>query len=452
MTDYKTEDLVQWDREHIVHGRYPVGGNCGLVTDRASGIYFYDTDGKKYIDGSSQLISVNLGYGNHEIIDAVNREMNKLQYAMLFHGFSNTAIIECARMLSKVVPPGLDHFCFTSSGSEAIDSAIKISRYYWHAEGSPKFKIISLYDGYHGVTRDALSASASARGAMERGLGAGQPGFIHVPPYYCYRCMLGLEYPGCDIRCARLVEDIILKEGADLVSAFLAEPEMGVGGMVAPPPEYWPLVRDICTRHNVLMIDDEVMAGFCRTGKMFTIEHWGVKPDIMTMAKGITSSYLPLGAVAFSSQIWNGIKGMPIVSHTYAGHPVAAAAATKTIEIYLRDKIADYVRDIGAYALARMKKEFEQLSCVAEVSGMGLMMGIEIVADKATKKLFDPKVGVMQKIQDRAKAKGLWVRVAGFQGSLSDRVCFCPPLIITKKEIDESLDILYSVLAEIKPE
>jgi len=444
-----TKNLVDWDREHIVHGRYPIGGNAGLVTERAEGVYFYDTDGKRYLDASSQLISVNLGYGNAEVIDAIKKQAEKLQYGMLFYGFSNTPIVECGKALSKVVPPGLDHFAFTAGGSEAVDSAIKISRYYWHARGLPKFKIISLYDAYHGVTRDALSATASARGSMERGLGAGQAGFIHVPPYYCYRCMLGLDYPSCGIRCAHILEDVILKEGAEFVSAFLAEGEMGVGGMVAPPPEYWPIVRDICTRHGVLMIDDEVMSGFCRTGKMFAIDHWGVKPDIMTMAKGITSSYIPFGAVAFTADIWNTIKGVSIVSHTYAGHPIGAAAATRTIEVYLRDRIAERTLEMGEYALSRFKKF--KLPWVGEANGLGLMLGIEIVADRATKKPFDPRLGIMQKIQDMAKAKGLWIRVATLQGTLSDRVCFCPPLIITKKELDWAIDTLYDVLSEIKP-
>ncbi len=451
MKSPRTEELLRWDREHIVHGRWPVGENIGLVTERSQGIRFQDTEGKWYIDGASQLLCVNLGYGQQEIIDAIQGELERTQYGMLFHGFSNVASIECGRKLGELLPPGLDHFSFTTGGSESIDSAIKLARLYWHSKGSHKHKIISLYDSYHGITSAALTATGSGKGAYERGLGPRMAGFVHIPSYYCYRCSLGQEYPGCDIRCARLLAEVIEKEGPDQVAAFLAEPVLGVGGMIAPVPEYWPMISEICREYDALLVTDEVMTGFGRTGKMFAAEHWDLTPDITVMAKGITSAYMPFGAVAFSGSIWEAIKGRNFVSHTYAGHPVCAAAAVKAMEIYQRDGIAENAAAVGKYALERLQTEFEPLPCVGGANGLGLMLGIEIVADKSTRKTFDPNLGTMQGIQDRALEQGLFVRVAGIGGTPSDRLAFAPPLTITPQEVDQALDILYPIIAELRP-
>ena len=449
MSSKRTEQLLDWDREHIVHGRWTIGENNGIVFEKSHGIYLQDTEGKEYIDGASQLICVNLGYGQREIIDAAYEEMQKLQYGTLFHGFANVAIIECGQKLGELLPPGLDHFSFTTGGSESIDSALKLARLYWHAKGSNKFKIVSLYDSYHGITSGAMSATGSGKGAYDRGLGSMMPGFIHIPSYYCYRCTYNLEYPSCNIQCARFLAEVIEKEGPDTVAAFIAEPEMGVAGMVAPPPEYWPILREICTKYEVLLIDDEVMAGFGRTGKMFAIEHWGVKPDVVTMAKGITSAYLPFGAVAFSDEIWQTLQGKSFVAYTYSGHPVCAAAAIKTMEIYVRDKVVENAATVGKYAMERLKRDFEPLPCVGGINGLGLMLGIEIVEDKTTKKLFDPKLNVMQSIYNQALEKGLFIRVTTIGGTPSDRILFAPPLVITTEEVDKALDILYPIVASL---
>jgi len=452
MVSRTTEELLKWDREHIVHSRWPIGGNNGIVMDKSHGIYFQDTEGKEYIDGASQLLCVNLGYGQTEIIDAILAEMQKLQYGMLFHGFSNVASIRCGQKLSELVPQGLDHFSFTTGGSESIDVALRLARLYWHTRGRHKYKIIGLYDSYHGVAGGGLAVTGVGRGFYERGVTPLMPGFIHIPSYYCYRCMFGLEYPNCNIQCARFLAEVIEKEGADNIAGFIAEPEMGVAGMVAPPPEYWPMIRKICTKYEVLLIADEVMTGFGRTGKMFAMEHWRVKPDIMTIAKGITSAYIPFGAVAFSSNIWETLKGTNFVSYTYAGHPVCAAAAVTTMEIYIRDRVIENAARVGKYALERLRQDFEPLPCVGGVNGLGLMLGIEIVADKATRKPFDPKLDVMQKLQDQALEKGLFLRMAGIRGTPSDRIVFAPPLIVTTEEVDKALDILYPLVANLKPE
>jgi putrescine---pyruvate transaminase len=447
-----TDQLLNWDQEHLVHSRCIIGQNNGIIMNNSHGIYFQDTEGKEYIDGASQLLCVNLGYGNREIIDATLEEMQKLSYGMLFHGFSNTPIIECAQKLSVLVPSGLDHYNFTTGGSESIDIALRLARLYWHTRGKTKYKIISLYDSYHGVAFGGLNASGSGRGAYERGMTPLMQGFIHIPSYYCYRCSFGLGYPDCKMRCANYLSEVIEKEGADSIAAFIAEPELGVGGMIAPPPEYWPMVRDICNKYDILLIVDEVMTGFCRTGKMFASEHWGLRPDIMAMAKGLTSAYLPFGAVAFSQEIWDTLKGKNFVSYTYSGHPVCAAAAIKTMEIYLRDKIADHVMKVSKYALERLKEDFEPLQHIGGISGLGLMLGIEIVANKTTKQPFSPKLNIMQKLQNQALEKGLFLRMADMAGTPSDRIVFAPPLIITTQEIDKALDILLPLVADLKLE
>jgi adenosylmethionine-8-amino-7-oxononanoate aminotransferase len=422
------------------------------VLDSGHGIYFKDTDGKEYIDGASQLLCINLGYGQNEIADAVHQEMLELPYGMLFHGFSNTAVIECSRKLSEIAPVGLDHFNFTTGGSESIDVALRLARLYWHSKGRGKYKVIGLFDSYHGTAGAGLSATGAGRGFYERGAAPMMPGFLHVPSYYCYRCMFGLKYPECNIRCARFLADVIQKEGSESVAAFIAEPELGVGGMIAPPREYWSIVRDICNEHEVLLIVDEVMTGFGRTGKMFAVEHWGLIPDMMTMAKGITSAYMPFGAVAFNDEMWQALKGRNFISYTYAGHPVCAAAAVKTMEIYHRDKVVENAAKVGEYARARLQREFVPLPCVGEIGGLGLMLGIEIVADKAQRAVFPRELNVIQKIQDRALEKGLFVRTSDIGSTPGERIAFAPPLTITTQEVDKALDILYPIVADLKPQ
>ena len=436
MVSRTTEELLKWDREHMVHGRCAIGENIGFITDKGHGIYFQDTEGKEYIDGASQLLCINLGYGQKEIVDAIYKEVEKLQYGMLFYGFSNVASIKCGQKLSELVPEGLDHFNFTSGGSESIDNAFAVARSYWRAKGRSKYKIIGLYDSYHGIGGRGLSATGVGRGFYERSMGPLMPGFVHIPSYYCYRCMLGKEYPSCKIHCAQFLAEVIEKEGPENIAAFIAEPELGVGGMVAPPPEYWPMI---------------VMTGFGRTGKMFAMENWGVKPDIMATAKGITSAYIPFGAVAFSGEIWEALKGRDLIAYTYSGHPVCAAAAIKTMEIYVRDKVVENAAKVGKYALERLKREFEPLPCVGEVSGLGLMLGIEIVADKVTKRPFDQKLNIMQQIQDRTLENGIYVRVCSISATPANRITFAPPLIITTEEVDKALAILYPLVANLKP-
>ena len=353
--------------------------------------------------------------------------------------------------LAQLTPKGLDHFIITSAGSESVETAFQLARLYWRKKGKDKYKIISQYSGYHGVTFGSVATTTVGRGGMEMGIGPLLPGIIHAPNYSCYRCQLGKEYPQCDIQCVKYLAEIIQWEGPASVAAVILEPCMGAGGMIPPPPEYWPMVREVCTKHDVLLIADEVATGFCRTGKMFAVEHWNIKPDIMTIAKGITSAYFPFGAAIFSDQIYEGVEGSPLPGgYTYTGHPVGCAVGIKAMEIYARDKIADHVTEVSKHMYDRLRAEFLPLPCVGAVNGLGFFGGMEIVADKATKRVFEPALGVMRQIQAEALQKGLYLRVSSHLGAQGDRVTISPPLVITREEVDRALDILYPILYNIK--
>jgi len=433
--------LVMLDKDHILHPNHPIGVEANIIIESGNGIWLKDIEGKQYMDGRSQLTCVNLGYNNKEIINVIKAQLDKLPYLSIFYQFSHEPIIKYAAELAKVTPKGLTHFIFTSGGSESIEAALIVTRLYWNIMKSPKFKIISQYMAYHGNTVGSMNVTGLPIGGIDSILSM-SPGFIHVAPYYCYRCLYGLKYPSCNIKCARYIGEVIEKEGPDSVAAFIAEPVMGVGGYIAPPSEYWPIVREICERYNVLMIDDEVMTGFCRTGKMFAIQNWDVIPDLMAMGKGINSCYIPFGGVAIIDKIYDKLKGGHISGYTHSGHPLGAVAALKTLEIYQRDRIADHVLELANHTLKRLTEEFLLLPCVADVNASGLMIGIEIVKDKTTKEPLDSKI--MSSILPKSLSQGLITRGRG------TRIALCPPLITTVKEMDKMLDILYGILAEIK--
>lgn len=277
------------------------------------------------------------------------------------------------------------------------------------------------------------------------------PGFLHAPHFHCYRCMLGLRYPECGVKCVDFIADMIEREGRDNVAAFIAEPVIGAPGMVPPPPEYWPKLRAVCTAHDVLLIADEVMTGFYRTGKAFACEHWNVTPDLMTMAKGITSAYFPVGVLAFNERVYEGMKGQVEEGHTYSGHPVGMAIAVKAMEIYRQEKIGEHVIALGMHLLDRLREEVLPLPHVGDVSGLGFMGGIEIVADKETRQPFERSLGVIGRIKAQALNRGLFMRSAVIEEGMGDRVVWSPPLTMTREELDRAVDILKGILTELEP-
>jgi putrescine---pyruvate transaminase len=440
-----TEQLLQWDREHVMHPMCRLGTNRGIVIASAEGIFLRDTEGREYIDASAQLANVNIGHGRREVIQAIVEQLDSLQYATTHWGMTHPSLVLCAKQLADITPAGLKHFFFGCGGADAVGAAFKIARSYWLKRKPDKLKIITLYNAFHGVSLGTLAATHAGEGRLQTGYGPLVPGFLAIPSYDCYRCSFGLEYPRCRIRCADFLAETIRNEGKESVAAFIAEPVQGQG-MICPPPEYWPKVREICTENEVLLIDDEVMSGFGRTGKMFAVEHWGVIPDILTLAKGITSGYIPFGVTAIQDHIFEELRGRDgIFTHglTYCGHPVGAAAALADIGIILRENLAENAARVGRHALNRLRDEFLSLPAVGDVSGLGLMIGIEYVVDKKTKAIPPGTVEITRKITDRALQKGIFLRVSG------NRVTLAPPLIIREDQMDQILSVLKPILADI---
>jgi len=447
MTNQRTQDILKADIDHVIHPFEVVGQNKGKIMEKARGIYLTDTEGKEYIDFSSQLVCCNLGHRRQEIIDAVMEAMNKIDYVTGFYGLTNPYVVEVGQKLAKLTPGDLNHFFFTSGGSESIDSAIKLARLYWSNQGlASRYKIISLYDSYHGQAGASTYATGLGHGTIQNPFGPVSPGFIRIPPPYSYRCMFG-DVADCGQTSLRVLEEVITAEGPDSIAAFIAEPILGAGGQVVPPPQWWPTVMEICKKYNILLIVDEVMSGFARTGKMFASEHWGVEGDIMTMAKGITNAVLPYGAVAISDKVYEALKGkMLIHGFTYTGHPIPSAAACATLDIYIRDKVVENAAMVGDHIKQRLEAEFLPLPCVGDVDGRGVFQAIELVNDKQSKTPIDPVL--KEKLWGQLFENGIFSRITGWLGN---RMQICPPCVITIEEADKALDIIYPLIAALKP-
>lgn len=445
MANNRTQELINLDLKHVIHPFGIVGSKKGPVLEKAYGVTLEDTDGKKYIEGASQLICNNLGHSRQEIIDAITEQMKLLQYTTQFFELCNPTTIECARKLAELTPGDISHFHFVSDGSEAVDTAIKIALAYWSAKGAfSRRKVISLYGSYHGMGGIGTNVTSPDVGRDFAIVAA--PGFIHIPAFTCYRCMLGLKYPECGVQCAKYFEEVIIREQPQTIAAFIAEPVQGSFGMIVPPPEYWPMVEKICRKYNILLIVDEVMTGFCRTGKLFASEHWSVKPDIMTMAKGLTTAYIPAGAVGINDKVYSPLEGKLFVhGHTYSGHPIAMAAANAAMDIYVKEKVWENAAKVGKHMLTRLKNEFLPLKHVGDVEGLGLMIGLELVTDKETKSIPDESLkGELQKLM---MDNGLFLRTGGYPGF---RVEIGPPCTVTVEEADMILDTLYTILEKFE--
>jgi putrescine---pyruvate transaminase len=408
------------------------------------GIYVKDLEGRQFIDGLAGLWNVNIGHGRTEIGDVVREQIGKLAFAPSFFGFSNLPSIELAKRLIDMTPPHLTRVFYTSGGSETNESAFKIARYYFKLNGQPeRFKIISRNQAYHGVSMGALSATGIQG---HRDMAAPLvPGFSFIPAPHCYRCELGLRYPTCELACARALEEHLLEEGPDTVAAFIGEPIMGAGGAIVPPPEYWPMIEAICRKYGVLLILDEVITGFGRTGKRFALEHWDLRPDMLSLAKGINSGYVPLGASIITEEIYRDLvdkapPGAPFPhGFTYNGHPVACVAALKNLEILEQERLIDQAAEVGAYFQERLRG-FLDHPLVGDVRGMGLIAGIELVRDKTSRERFEPigKAGAL--LTQLAFERGLICR------AILDTVAFAPPLCITTSQVDDLVRIFGEAL------
>lgn len=429
--------LVDKDQRHLLHPlHHPDAHLEPLIMEAGQGIWLRTIDGREFIDGLSGLWNVLIGHGNHELADAARAQMGELAFFSNYVGVSNVPAIELADRLAGYAYPSLNTTFFASGGAEANESAFKTARYYWKRLGKPdKVKVIARQDAYHGVTLAAMSATGITPywPMFEPRV----PNFLHIPAPYPYR------YEG-DIRdgesvgeaAARALEEAILREDPDTVAAFIAEPVQGAGGVIVPPDDYFPIIREICDQYNVLLIADEVITGFGRTGQWFALHHWGIEPDIMSFAKGITSGYLPLGGIQISDKVRETIMSAPpgqqwMHAFTYSGHATCCAVALKNIEILEREDLAARAQTIGQKLVAGLE-QLSEIDCVGNVRGLGLMCAIEFVADKQTKSSANIASSILQACQDR----GLISRTKG------ESLLFAPPLIIDEDEIDRLLSIL----------
>lgn len=419
-----------------------------MVFKSAHGTRLVDENGREYLDAYSALWNVNVGYGRKEIADAVYSQIQELPYYP--HSQINVPATELAEKLAECLPGELNHVYFCNSGSEANETAIKIARQYGRQTypGENRYKIISRYRGYHGFTYGAMSATGQAR--RRKAFEPLAPGFHHANPPYCYRCPLGLDFKSCNLACVDEIERIILSEGVETVIAVIAEPIIGGGGVIVPSDDYFPKLRDICDKYGLLLILDEVITGFGRTGKMFACEHWDVQPDIITLAKGLTSGYIPLGACVTSSTVFNTFLGEPDENRefaqvcTYGGHPVACAAGVANLKILQEERLWENAEKIGTYLIDKLKT-LETLPNVGEVRGKGLMIAVEFInTDKTQLSTSDTN-----KIVGQLRDKGLIVGKIGHAVDEPENIIYiAPPLILTETEADLIFNTLREVLIQ----
>lgn len=421
-----------------------------VVITHGKGVRVWDDAGKDYIEGVAGLWCASLGFDNERLVQAAATQMRKLPFYHAFSAKSHEPCIDLAEMLIQRAPVPMSKVFFANSGSEANDSAIKMIWYYNNAVGRPaKKKIIGRNRGYHGIT--LASASLTGLPWNHRGFDVPLPGFFHTmtPHYY------GMGEPGESedafaTRCADELEKLILAEGPDTVAAMFAEPIMGAGGVLIPPRGYFPKIQAVLRKYDVLLVADEVICGFWRTGHYWGSQTLDVQPDILTCAKALSSSYLPISAVMVNDPVFQGLAKQ---SHeigtfghgfTYSGHPVPAAVAIETLKIYDELDIGAHVGRVGAHMQAGLRRRFADHPLVGEVRGVGLIAAIELVADKATKRKFPPAAGIAGRWTKLIEAQGVITRaVAG------EMLCLSPPLIITEAEVDDMLDRIGRALDEL---
>ena len=409
-----------------------------LIICEGKGVYVYDDSGKEYIEGLAGLWCTSLGFGEEALVEAATAQLRRLPYYHSFAHKSSPPDIDLAEKLKAIAPVPMSKTFLVNSGSEANDTVVKLLWYYNNAVGRPeKKKIISRLNAYHGVT----VASASLTGLINNHRDFDLPieRILHTdcPHYYRFGTE-GESEEDFATRMAGSLDKLIRDEGPETVAAFIAEPVMGAGGVMVPPRTYFEKVQDVLKRHDVMLIADEVICGFGRTGNMWGCQTYDLEPDMITCAKALSSGYLPIAAVLISDEIYRGLvkesEKIGIFAHgfTYSGHPVSAAVALRTLQLMEERSIVDHVRAVAPH-FQRGLRAFADHSLVGEVRGVGLLGGVELMADKAGKRAFEPKLKVGSYLEERCRAHGLILR------ALVDTLAFCPPLIISEEQIDEML-------------
>ena len=443
-------DLAALDRGHLIHPlHHPSEQARAKLFVSGSGAMLRTADGREFIDGLSCLWNVNVGHGRVELAQAAARQMETLAYASAYAGFSNEPAIRLADAIVERAYPSSAAVYFTTGGAESNESAFKTARYFWKRMGKPgKVKIISRRYGYHGVTMAAMSATALP--GYQKMFAPMVPDFHQVAPPYPYRWEGNGE---CGAGAADAVEAAIGEYGADTVAAVIAEPVMGAGGVIVPPDTYFPHLREICDRHDVLLIADEVITGFGRTGRWFALGHWGVEPDIVSFAKGVTSGYLPLGGIILSTRIHRALEEAPMTERymhaaTYSGHPTCCAVGLANLGIIAREGLVERSAAMGAKLLAGLET-LRVLPCVGDVRGLGMLAAVELVADRATRA---PAPGLGGKVVAAAAERGLILRQrAGADGPpvSGDSLCLAPPLMTPEPVLERIVQILGEAIAAV---
>jgi adenosylmethionine-8-amino-7-oxononanoate aminotransferase len=435
----------QFLRQIFVRDQMAEWSKQPLIMARADGVYYWDVSGKRYLDALSGIYVVAVGHNNRRVIDAIRRQLDVLHFSPVMHG-TNPVAVQLANVLAELAPGDLNTVKFQCGGAEVTEAAIKLARQYHKLTGSPgKYKIISRYQSWHGSTLGALSASGlKSRKSVNEPLA---PGFLHVFPPTCYRCPFGKTYPDCGITCATLVNDVIEMEDPDTVAAILVEPIGHTGGIIDPPEEYLPLLRDYCDRHQILLIFDEIITGIGRTGRLFAAETFGVTPDVLCIGKGLGGGYAPLSALICRKPIaeafWGPAAENPgfVEGHTNEGNPISCAAGLAVLaEIIDRDLCAN-ARAQGSRLRTGLERLAQKHGVIGDIRGKGLFQGIEFVRDQATKERFPGAFGVQ--VGRRALENGLLCRFDPHWIALG------PPLISTSEQIDEMVAILDRSLREV---
>ena len=427
-----SQEVIQENRDYTLFSWSVQGSSNPMHITKGQGVWFWDGEGNKWLDFSSQLINLNIGHQHPKMLEAIKKQVDELCFAG--PGFATEPRGALGKKLAEVT--GLAKAFFTLGGAEANENALKIARLY-----TGRDKIITRYRSYHGATMGAMTASGDPRRwPVEPGV----PGTVRVFDPYCYRCPFGKTPDSCRRECVSHIEEIIQMEGPHTIAAIMVEGITGSNGILVPPDDYYPRLRALCDKYGILLIDDEVMSGFGRTGKWLATQHYGIKPDIVTSAKGLTSGYMPLGAVVVSQPIadyfethmlWGGL--------TYSGHPVCCAAAVANLAIYEEEKVFENVDQQALYLAGRLETMKQKFACVGDVRYKGLFSVIELVRDKATKEPLAPFNGTSPEIgllNSYLKSQHLYAFVR------FNMLWVCPPLIITQDELQQGLDIIEQAL------
>ncbi len=418
------------------------GASERLKIVKAEGCYFYDESGKRYFDMSSQLMCSNLGHQNRAVIEAIKKQAEQLMYVA--PGFNTEIKEKAAKALKEVMPGKLERFFFSTSGTEANEAAIKIARLYKF----PDYKILSRYHSYHGSTASSISLTGDPRRYFAERARVKIEGIVFAPDPYCYRCPFGKEYPECDVECARYTEYIMKYEGN--VAGFVFEPVVGTNGIIVPPKEYYQIVEEAAKERGILLIADEVMSGWGRTGEWFAVNHWGMEPDIITTAKGSTGAYMPLGITATTKEIYEFFEENFFAhGHTYSDHPMSLAPIPAVIEEYRRMNLIERARTMGDYISKRLKDMMDDHPSIGDVRGIGMFWAVEFVKNRETKEPFmtreyflEGRTSITSEISKAAMEKGVYVIGPGW----GNHLIIAPPLIAKKEELEEAFDVLDEVI------